>query len=283
VYLEKLSASGKSIYIMGNFNVNLLRAESCKYSNNFLLSLQSYSSIPAIDKPTRLYRNSATLIHNILVNNVKGTVSSGNVVSEVSDHFTQFCIFHSCKNKISPLRQKIRDYSRFSESIFHYELSQTEWDSIITDNQNDIDRTSSNFFNTLNKLVNKHAPLKPTSKRQAHRFMKPWITKGLRKSIKIKNAVFYWGDIDKYKYYRNKLLTLSRLGKKLYYSAYFSDNITNVRKTWAGINSLINSHGRCSNSITSLKYPNGELTHNPFEIPNILNNYFTSVGPNFCL
>ena len=110
--------------------------------------------------------------------------------------------------------------------------------------------------------------------------MKPWITKGLRKSIKIKNAVFYSGDIDKYKYHRNKLLTLSRLSIKLYYSAYFSDNITNMRKTWAGIHSLINHHGRCSNSITSLKYPNGELTHNPFEIPNILNNYFTSVGPN---
>ena len=53
-----------------------------------------------------------------------------------------------------------------------------------------------------------------------------------------------------------------------------------MRKTWAGINSLINRNGRCSNSITFLRYPNGELTHNPFEIPNILNNYFTSVGPN---
>ena len=37
--LEKLSASGKSIYIMGDFNVNLLRAESF---------------IPTIDKPTRV-------------------------------------------------------------------------------------------------------------------------------------------------------------------------------------------------------------------------------------
>ena len=49
--LEKLSASGKSIYIMGDFNVNLLRAESCKqHSHNFLLSLQSYSfNLPSIN------------------------------------------------------------------------------------------------------------------------------------------------------------------------------------------------------------------------------------------
>ena len=165
---------------MGDFNVNLLRAESCKYSHNFLLSLQSYSFIPTIDKPTRVYRNSATLIDNILVNNVKGTVSSGNVVSDVSDHFTQFCIFHSCKNKISPPRQKIRDYSRFSESLFHYELPQIEWDSIITDNQNDIDRTFSNFFNTFNKLVNKHAPLKPVSKTTSTSFHKTLDDKGTK-------------------------------------------------------------------------------------------------------
>ena len=122
-----------------------------------------------------------------------------------------FVFFIPVRTKSLLPDQKIRDYSRFSESLFHYELSQIEWDSIITDNQNDIDRTFSNFFNTLNKLVSKHAPLKPVSKRQAHRFMKPWITKGLRKSLKIKNALFYSEDIDKYKYYRNKLLTLSRL------------------------------------------------------------------------
>ena len=58
--------------------------------------------------------------------------------------------------------------------------------SITTDNQNDINRTFSSSFNTLNKLVNKHAPLRPVSNQQANRFMKPWITKGLRKFIKIK-------------------------------------------------------------------------------------------------
>ena len=58
-----------------------------------------------------------------------------------------------------PLRQKIRDYSRFSEAEFHFELSQIERDSIITDNHNDIDRTFSRFFNTLNKLDDKHATL----------------------------------------------------------------------------------------------------------------------------
>ena len=59
--LEKLSNSGKPIYVLGDFNINLLNAETCNFTKDFLLSLQSYSFIPTIDKPTRVNSNSATL------------------------------------------------------------------------------------------------------------------------------------------------------------------------------------------------------------------------------
>ena len=60
--VERLITSNKSIYIMGDFNINLLHAETSCYVQDFLLSLQNFSFIPTIDKPTRLYNNSATLI-----------------------------------------------------------------------------------------------------------------------------------------------------------------------------------------------------------------------------
>ena len=63
--LEKLITSNKSIYIMGDFNINLLHVEtSCYAQDLILLSLQSFSFIPTIDKPTRVYNTSATLIDN---------------------------------------------------------------------------------------------------------------------------------------------------------------------------------------------------------------------------
>ena len=58
--LEKLSSSNKPIYIMGDFNIDLLKSETSIYSHNFLLSMQSNSFLPVIDKPTRVYKNSAT-------------------------------------------------------------------------------------------------------------------------------------------------------------------------------------------------------------------------------
>ena len=81
--LEELSISKKLVYILGYFNINLLRFETCKYAHNFLVSLQSYGFSPTIDKPTRVYNNSATLIYNILIGNNSDFVISGNIVSDI--------------------------------------------------------------------------------------------------------------------------------------------------------------------------------------------------------
>ena len=87
--VERLSATGKTIYLMGDFNINLLCSETCKYAHNFLLSLQSINLLPTIDKPTRVYNDSATLIDNIFINNYESNCLSGNIVSDLSDHYPQ--------------------------------------------------------------------------------------------------------------------------------------------------------------------------------------------------
>ena len=66
----------------------------------------------------------------------------------------------------------------------------------------------SKFFNSVNKIVNKHAPPRPLSKRKAKQFSKPWITRGIRESIQVKNALFSSGNYEKYNHYRIKILTL---------------------------------------------------------------------------
>ena len=90
--MEKLSATGKTIYIMSNANINLLHATTCNYAQNFLFSLQSFSLTPTIDKPTRVHNNTATLIDNILTNNMQNKITSGNIISDISDHFLNFVL-----------------------------------------------------------------------------------------------------------------------------------------------------------------------------------------------
>ena len=83
-----------------------------------------------------------------------------------------------------------RDFSRFSEEEFNSELVQVDWGSILARTQGNVDIAFSKICYKLNKPVNNHAKLKPLSKRKFKQSLRPWITKGLLKSIKIKNAIF---------------------------------------------------------------------------------------------
>ena len=76
------------LYLMGDFNLCLLKTESSSYSQDFLLARQSFYLLPTIDKPTRVRNNSASLIDNIFVNNPDQVLISGNIITDVSDHFS---------------------------------------------------------------------------------------------------------------------------------------------------------------------------------------------------
>ena len=91
--------TNKAIYIMGDFNIDLLKYKTSHFSHNFLLHPQSCYLIPTVDKPTRVHRASATLIDNILVNNPDKILASGNIVTDVSDHFSQICVTKSAIDK----------------------------------------------------------------------------------------------------------------------------------------------------------------------------------------
>ena len=192
--IEKFTYSRKDIVIMGDFNIDLLKCESSNYSHDFLSSLQSCYLTPAIDKPTRVRSTSTTLIDNIFIYNPDKVVACGNLISDISDHFSQFCILKSMKDKIRVKKSKMRDFSRFSSDRLHADLSNVNWNALFSNESSDVNKVFSSFYNKFNKLVNKHAPMKTISNRKAKQFSKPWITKGLRKSIRVKNKLYALDD-----------------------------------------------------------------------------------------
>ena len=171
------------------------------------------------------------------------------------------------------------DLAIFERDQFINDLSLVEWSEILRSRGDDADHVFSTFYSKFNKILNKHAPIKILSKRRIKQVSKPWITKGMRAAIKTKNQLFYNGDNSKYKIYRNMLANLIRISKKNYYSSYFSENFNNMRKTWEGINNLLNRKRNKRKSINTLKHLNNNIvTTNKSTISNIFNEHFTTVG-----
>ena len=80
-----------------------------------------------------MHNNSATLIDNIFTKCLDDYIASGNVVSDLTDHFSQFCILQSYnRGKQQPIKIFVRDYSNFSEHRFLHDLSLINWNLLLS-------------------------------------------------------------------------------------------------------------------------------------------------------
>ena len=96
---DKLRSENKIVYWAGDFNIDLLNAETHKTTNDFLNIMYSNSFYPAITKPTRITEHSATVIDNIYSNNMMNS-HSGLLYKEVTDHLPVFLIIDTTIKKL---------------------------------------------------------------------------------------------------------------------------------------------------------------------------------------
>ena len=95
------------------------------------MSLQSCYLIPTVDKPTRVRSTSATLIDNIFVNTPEKVLVSGNIIPDISDHFSEFCILTSVVNQTKAESRIVRDFSKFSPDSFIADIFHVDWNEIL--------------------------------------------------------------------------------------------------------------------------------------------------------
>ena len=94
--LKRLDKNKYNVFIMGDFNIDLLQYESNSYANDFINSVISHSFLPYIHQPTRVTDHSATVIDNILSNITDFDTLSGNTTSIIANHVAQFLLIKKC-------------------------------------------------------------------------------------------------------------------------------------------------------------------------------------------
>ena len=107
----------KTCYIMGDFNIDLLKFSSNNKISIFVNLINSNDFFPCIDRPTRITAHSATLLDYIITNDTSTKIRSGVFVTDITDHFPiftttcnpsstnfnhQFCIKRSQVRQLKP-------------------------------------------------------------------------------------------------------------------------------------------------------------------------------------
>ena len=99
--LKSVDKEGKSLTLLGDFNIDLLTCESNISHAKFLGILGSFQMLPSINLPTRITATSSTLIDNIFIPPSDFNTTSGNLTISLSDHLPQFLLFDT-KPEIKP-------------------------------------------------------------------------------------------------------------------------------------------------------------------------------------
>ena len=151
--LNQKSIRNKQIYIMGDFNINLLNNDVNNISANFSNLMSSMNLIPLINSPTRITDHSSTLIDNIFTNNIQKHTSVV-LCNDISDHFP-ICTFAAFSPKANPIDKHHKyllnpsNISALNKYLFDY-----DWHEILT--SQDVNSAFKNFIDVIHLGLNSH-------------------------------------------------------------------------------------------------------------------------------
>ena len=281
--ISKITKENKIIYLSGDFNSDLLKYDNTNNYKKFYDLLSSYGIFPMILLPTRVSGESATIVDNVFTNKIENALISGNIKTDISDHYSQFISVKNQKMDFKTISIYKRDYSNFSEKSFRDDVSI----QLFSDDLEDVNEQFQDFYFKLQGCVDRHAPLKKLTPKEIKLNKKPWINKELNKMINIKNKLFNRKkrapnneNIKRlYNLFRNRVNRELIKSKKNYYAKYFEENNNNSKKVWEGIRSIINIKNPKGTSISQLKVDD-RIIEDPKEIAESVNDFFVDIGKN---
>ena len=177
----------------------------------------------------------------------------------ISDHLPSFVLIPKSNVQHLPKKHNLfkRDIKKVNFDNLNNVLNETDWDTLLSSNNvnNDFD----NFYNYVNNHLDKHAPLRKLTRKEFKQKFKPWITSGIRISIKRKHNLFSkfikcrdnsrkLALHNEYKSLRNRINIIIEDSKKQYYTKFFTENSKNLKKVWQGIKEIVHLKSKNSSS-----------------------------------
>ena len=265
----------KEFVLLGDLNKNLLNEEIDRDWGNFIMSL---GRTQLVSEPTRVTKDSTTLIDHIYTNNEENIQHVSVKQICLSNHFAVFC---SCKphSEIGKTKHQTityRSVKTFDESRFLTDLSLVPWEIIQAfDN---IDDTVSVWNTLFLEILNKHAPIK--RHRVKKQYQPDWLTSEILDCMKERDKYKLNGNIETYKIIRNKVSSLIEQAKKRTYQTKIEEGKDDPKTIWKLFKEL-GANGKGSNSELNINIKKDDkFVQKESELTELFNSYFVNIATN---
>ena len=147
--LNKIKTENNLVYLMGDYNVNLLNYGKHNETNEFVDMLHASSFISLINRPTRVQKESATLIDNIFTNNHSrlDQTFQGLIYTDITDHFPIIHIDYDKTDNSTEMYLTRRNLSQRNRHRFCIEIPTLHLSSVY--NEIDTQNAFSQFHTVL--------------------------------------------------------------------------------------------------------------------------------------
>ena len=226
----------------------------------------THTYYPLINVPTCVTDNSSTIIDHIVTNDYTHNILPGVIKTDLTDHYPIFCTISNLTLKKSHKPTFRRDFSMFNADDFCNHLNNEINSFFLTIsyiNGNNFDAIFDHFLQLLTNAITLYAPMRKLTRKQQKLINKPWISRGILKSIKTKQKLylshFVNGNLEQkqlYKKYANKLTKVKFAAKKLYYQDKLETSKNNTAEVWRIIKSLLSSSRSDANLPQKLRHNN---------------------------
>ena len=195
--LETVDRENRLCYLMGEFNIDLFKSDSCDYGNSFTEQLFTSSFFPFITRATRITHHTATLIDNIFTNNLEQRDDglNGIIFSDISDHLPIVHVFYTNifgKNARENFNNATyqRLFNETNTKAFKNAIKSLSRDSILLET-NDVEMAYNKFLKIFTGVYEANFPLKrKQNTKKVNKTKSPWMTNCILKSVRNKNKLY---------------------------------------------------------------------------------------------
>ena len=291
--LSKLENNKLNYIVNGDFNINTLAIKNPKV-RNYVNDLNSIGCKILTNIPTRFAENcKSSLLDHVYTNMTNENIKSGVCIFEISDHFPTFFIAHRSEILHNNKTTFIRSMKQLKLEDFLLDLRNDLSKLNLKPDKSNVNQDEINLTTVFNSVLDRHAPMRPMSRKEKRLTDKPWITKGILTSIKTKYRFYkrYFksrndhtdnSEREFYKKIFQQINDIKNLAKRTYYEKLLKTNYKDTSKTWSIIRKIVdhkNSYNK-SNLPPVISVENEILRTDSLKFLECLFEFFTNISKN---
>ena len=276
--LQQLKAKNLPVVVAGDMNLNLLNPYNFGYINYFINGMFELGLVPAVNIPTKVNEeNNVTrfsIIDQFWVTNILRIHNACVIPLDLTDHYPVGLTIglHSSRD-LSHARRNGRPLTENGRISFRVLLSNMSMDSVFANHNLLMD----GYMNDLMNMYDIAFPLKESRGKVGS--CVPWMSPRLKLCVKKKSKLYksyISGRVHKvvYTVFKNKVTSLIRRAKRLYYYKLFFHAGCASKRVWVIIDNIITRKG--DNSLKCLTVDGTVLTGVP--LVNYANHYFATAA-----